>query len=218
VSSDEAAVTSDEAAVSVAVAVRGLMDAVVLTDADDATLLEVATQVSALTELLSTGLRTEMLWGDTEGMMRGLRPFSPVIGPANPAAPPMLVRMCEDGSVVGEVTMRAIHEGPPGAVHGGWVAALLDQLLGHANAAVGVGGMTAELTVRYRRPTPYGVPLEVRARSDRVDGRRVEASGEVVADGIVTASAKGLFLRPSPERIAEMGQALVGRLEPSGGE
>jgi acyl-CoA thioesterase FadM len=84
------------------------------------------------------------------------------------------------------------------------VATLLDQLLGHANAAAGVGGFTAELTIRYRRPTPYNVPLTIRARTDRVDGRRVHASGEIVADGVVTAEASGLFLMPTGRRLEEV--------------
>src|SRR5206468_5427389 len=101
--------------------------------------------------------------------------------------------------------------GPPAVVHGGWVATLLDQLLGHANAAAGVGGFTAELTVRYRRPTPYGVPLTIRARTDSVDGRRVHASGEIVADGVVTAEASGLFLTPKKERLDELHETMSAR-------
>jgi uncharacterized protein (TIGR00369 family) len=129
-------------------------------------------------------------------MRRGERPYSPVIGVANPIAPPLAVRVLDDASVVGECTMRQIHEGPPGAVHGGWVATLLDQLLGHATAASGHAGFTAELTVRYRRPTPYGVPLTLRGRTDDVDGRRVRASAEIVVDDVVTAEASALFLKP----------------------
>jgi uncharacterized protein (TIGR00369 family) len=114
----------------------------------------------------------------------------------------MTVTVLPDRSVVGEVTMRPIHEGPPGAVHGGWVASLLDQLLGHANAAAGAVGMTAELSVRYRRPTPHGVPLTLRARTDAVEGRRVHASGEIVVDGVVTAQASAVFVRASAARLA----------------
>jgi acyl-coenzyme A thioesterase PaaI-like protein len=144
-------------------------------------------------------------------MVRGHRPYSPVIGVVNPVAPPLVVRALEDRSVEGRVTMRAIHEGPPGAVHGGWVAALLDQMLGHANAAAGAHGMTAELTIRYRRPTPYGVALLLRARTDSVDGRQVRCSGEVEADGVVTAEATALFIRPSADQLAKAAQQFAPR-------
>ncbi|HET6818048.1 MAG TPA: PaaI family thioesterase [Mycobacteriales bacterium] len=200
------AAAGDAAAVELAESVRRLMQSAVLTTVDDDTRRDVAAQIDDLTKHLSEQSRDTMPWPDPESMRRGHRPYSPVIGAANPIAPPMTVRTLEDGSVVGEATMRPIHEGPPAVVHGGWVATLLDQLLGHANAAAGVGGFTAELTVRYRRPTPYDVPLTVRARTDSVDGRRVRASGEIVADGVVTAEASGLFLMPSEERLAEVAQ------------
>jgi len=176
------------------------MDAAVLTAADDDERTLVAKEIEAIAERLhDAGLRESMQSRDVESMRRGERPYSPVIGQANPIAPPLTVRMQDDATVVGECTMRQIHEGPPGAVHGGWVATLLDQLLGHATAASGHPGFTAELTVRYRKPTPYGVPLTLRGRTDEVDGRRVRASAEIVVDDVVTAEAKALFLKPSKE-------------------
>ncbi len=156
-------------------------------------------------------MRETMPWPDPDAMRRAERPYSPVIGVANALAPPLVVQPLDDGTVVGECVLRSIHEGPPGAVHGGSVATLLDQVLGHANAAAGVGGYTAELTVRYRRPTPYGVPLSVRARTDSVEGRRVRSSGEIVADGVVTAEAEGLFLMPSPERVEALREVVESR-------
>jgi acyl-coenzyme A thioesterase PaaI-like protein len=203
---------SERPAVQLADAVRRLMESSVLTEADDATVWEIADELHVISgRLADGGLRDTMPWPDEESMRRGHRPYSPVIGAANPIAPPMTVRVLEDSSVEGECTMRAIHEGPPGVLHGGWVATLLDQLLGHANAAAGVGGFTAELTVRYRKPTPYGVPLTVRARTDSVDGRRVHASGEIVADGVVTAEARGLFLMPSEDRVTELRETVAAR-------
>ena len=196
---------SDEPAVTLGAAVRRMMDAAVLTQAGADVVTSVTKELDALTEqLIGDGTRAAMPWPDPQSMRRGYRPFSPVIGAANPIAPPLEIRVCDDSSVLGEVTMRPIHEGPPGVVHGGWVASLLDQLLGHANAAAGVGGFTAELTVRYRRPTPYDVPLVLRARTDRVDGRSVYASGEIVVDGHVTAEATGLFRMPTGERLARV--------------
>ena len=205
---------SDEA-VALAAAVRRLMNVAVLTESDD--LATAAEEVNAIADRLEAhGTREAMPWPDPESMRRGHRPFSPVIGDANPIAPPMRVRQCEDGSVIGEATMRPIHEGPPGVVHGGWVASLLDQLLGHANAAAGVGGFTAQLTVRYRRPTPYDVPLLLRARTDSVEGRTVTSSGEIVADGVVTAEASGVFKMPSPQRVAALQESLQSRTAAAG--
>lgn len=197
----------EDAATRLADATRLLMDAVVRTDIDDAERLAAADAIEQLALELSASLRDTMPWPAPDAMRRGVRPHSPVIGRANPYAPPMTVEPAPDGGVEGVVTMQPIHEGPPGAVHGGLVATLLDQMLGHAIAAAGVGGMTAELTVRYRRPTPYGVPLVVRARHERTDGRRIYARGELLAGDTVTAEAEGLFIRVSADRVARFLQA-----------
>jgi acyl-coenzyme A thioesterase PaaI-like protein len=193
-------------------AVRDLMDATVLTETADEDRRTLAAEVDAMVQRLrAAGVRGHMLRPDSDGMRRGERPFSPVIGTANPIAPPMTVRVLDDCSVEGSVTLRPIHEGPPDAVHGGWVATVLDQLLGHANAAAGVPSYTVQLTVRYRRPTPYGVPLTLRARTDDVEGRRVLTSGEIIVDGVVTAEASAVFKRPSERRIARLQETLDAR-------
>ena len=195
----------DGTAEALAGAIRRLMDTVVVTSADDAELRAAIEAISQVTDALAGAddelLRPAMPWATTERMQRGDRPHNPVMGPANPLAPPLSIEILADRSILSEVTMRPIHEGPPGTVHGGWVAALFDQLLGVANIVNGTAGMTAELKVRYRRSTPLGVPLVLRARIDEVDGRRTYASGEIVADGVVTAEATGLFISPTAERV-----------------
>jgi len=104
-------------------AVRRLMDAAVLTAAEDDERTLAAKEIEAIAARLEdAGLRETMQSRDLESMRRGERPYSPVIGTANPIAPPLTVRMLDDATVVGECTMRQIHEGPPGAVHGGWVS------------------------------------------------------------------------------------------------
>jgi acyl-coenzyme A thioesterase PaaI-like protein len=198
----------DGASETLAFALRRLMNAAVVTGADDDRMLAVAAQIDTLTATLSGPdgelLREQMPWPEMSRLSRGDRAHNPVVGRANPLAPPMWVKALPDNSVVSEITMGVIHEGPAGALHGGWVASLLDQLLGAANTVAHQGGMTAELTIRYRRATPVGVPLTLRARTDSSDGRRIYASGEIVADGVVTAEAKGLFIRPSTSTMDKL--------------
>jgi acyl-coenzyme A thioesterase PaaI-like protein len=212
-----AAARHDGLAEALAESLRRLMDAAVLTTATDSELRAVVTAVETISALLEGAdgerLREGVPWPEPERMHRGDVPHNPVIGRANPLAPPMPIRVLADKSVVSEITMRPIHEGPPGALHGGWVASLLDQLLGMANAAAGVGGMTAELTIRYRKGTPLNVPLTISARTDSVDGRKVYASGEIVADGVVTAEATGVFIQPSPGRAAAVKRVLDDRAD-----
>jgi acyl-coenzyme A thioesterase PaaI-like protein len=193
------------------------MDAAVVTSAGNDELRAAIEAIDAVTLRLEGTdgalLRAAMPWPPPEQMRRGDRAHNPVIGAANPIAPPMAIRVLDDNSVISEITMRPIHEGPPGAVHGGWVASLLDQLLGVANTIVNIGGVTAELTVRYRRATPYGVPLTIRARTDSAEGRKIFASGEILADGVVTAEARGVFIRPSAQRFAQLQQVVKDRTE-----
>jgi predicted thioesterase len=57
--------------------------------------------------------------------------------------------------------------------------------------------MTATLELRYRRPTPLGVPLTVEAKASRVEGRKIYASGTIAGpDGRVTVEATAMFVTP----------------------
>src|SRR5260221_1178917 len=68
-------------------------------------------------------------------------PYSPVVGPLNAIAPPVVFRF--DGErLTGSGTLAAPYTGPPGTVHGGVVALVLDELLGATNACLGLGAYT----------------------------------------------------------------------------
>lgn len=125
---------------------------------------------------------------------------SPQVGPLNPLAPP--IRITIDGtSISGEVTYGAAYEGPPGCVHGGFIAAAFDEVLGLTQAMSGSPGMTARLTVQYRSPTPLHQPLRFVGDIDRVDGRKIHVTGQlrVVADDRLCAEAEGLFIAMNPQ-------------------
>jgi acyl-coenzyme A thioesterase PaaI-like protein len=119
--------------------------------------------------------------------------LSPFIGRANPLAPPISLRL-EGDVVVGEVVFGSAYEGPPGCVHGGYVAAAFDELLGATQSLSGAPGMTGTLTVRYRSPTPLLTPLVMRGRIREVEGRKIFAEGTVHADDRLCAEAEGIFI------------------------
>ncbi|MER6987837.1 PaaI family thioesterase [Saccharopolyspora hirsuta] len=118
----------------------------------------------------------------------------PVTGPENAIAPPLHLTARADGSVRGVLTLGLPYQGPPGHVHGGISALLLDHALGVANHRAGLPGMTAELTLRYHRPTPLFEPLTVTARQVAADGRKIRTTGAIEARGEVCVSAEGLFI------------------------
>jgi len=118
---------------------------------------------------------------------------SPVIGLANPLAPPL--RLWLDGEAVhGEAIFGGAYEGPPGYVHGGWLAAAFDDVLGATQSATDRPGMTAGLRVRFRRPVPLHRPIHFRGRLVRVEGRRIYASATAHVEDTRCAEADGLFI------------------------
>jgi acyl-coenzyme A thioesterase PaaI-like protein len=86
------------------------------------------------------------------------------------------------------------HTGPPGTVHGGWVAFAFDEVFGWATVHAGYPSMTGRLTIRYRKPTPIGVPVEFLVEPPRVAGKVVHLHATLTADGTITAEAEGLFV------------------------
>ncbi|MFZ4718325.1 MAG: PaaI family thioesterase [Ilumatobacteraceae bacterium] len=125
---------------------------------------------------------------------------SPLVGPLNPLAPP-IVMTAEGTKVTGEVTFGGAYEGPPGCVHGGFIAAAFDEVLGFAQGLSGNPGMTANLSIDYRSPTPLREPLRLVGDIDRIEGRKIFVRGELrtVADDRLCAEARALFLSMPPE-------------------
>jgi len=121
--------------------------------------------------------------------------LNPVAGISNPLAAPLKVWIA-DGVAHGRATMGWSYEGPPGSVHGGFVAALFDQFMGVAQAIGGQPGMTGTLTTRYHRRTPLNTELCLRGWVDRTEGRKTFVRAEIRADDTLTASCDGVFVQP----------------------
>jgi acyl-coenzyme A thioesterase PaaI-like protein len=128
---------------------------------------------------------------------------SPIMGLANPIAPRMRIEWGGD-KVIMRGTFGSAYEGPPGSVHGGWVAATFDEVLGMAQSLGGQPGMTGTLTIKYRNPTPLHRELRFEGTLDRVDGRKIFTSGRCYDGDLLTAEAEGLFIRVDFSRIAEL--------------
>jgi uncharacterized protein (TIGR00369 family) len=177
--------------------VRELTEVVIFTDVDAAEIAAVSEQVEALTARLSVARRRTPPVAHLDGSGAPRQLASPVTGLLNPIAPPLEFVVGSDGTVSTEFTLSAVYEGPPGLVHGGVSAMVLDQLLGAAAMANGTPGMTATLTMRYRRPTPHGVPLVAEAKTTRVEGRKTFVDGRIIdPDGAPTVEATGMFVMP----------------------
>lgn len=89
-------------------------------------------------------------------------------------------------------------QGYQGIVHGGIVATLLDEVMARLVWLVlAAPAATARLEVRYRRPAPVGVPIEVRGWITEQRGERVftTAAEARLADGTLLAEATALVMR-----------------------
>jgi acyl-coenzyme A thioesterase PaaI-like protein len=120
---------------------------------------------------------------------------SGISGRSNPLAPPLRIRLDGDRTV-GAAIYGDAYEGPPGCLHGGFVAAAFDDLLGCAQMASGTAGFTGTLTIRMRKPTPLHTRIDYEAGVTRVSGRRIVCWGRSTADDQLLAEAEGIFITP----------------------
>ena len=135
-----------------------------------------------------------------------LFPYSPVVGRGNPIAPPVEFRV--EGQVVqGRARFGAQYCGPPNHVHGGVVAAVMDELLGSVNVINDLGAMTGTLKVRYSRPTPLFEEIRMEGRMAGTDGRKVFARGEMWHGENLLAEAEGVFIKVDDNFRSKMGWA-----------
>jgi acyl-coenzyme A thioesterase PaaI-like protein len=176
--------------------VRALIDATIRSEADADAVATAKAQIDAATAILRrqqldgpfgvrfTAQGDRMPWGNA------------VIGLRNPVAPPLAVRRNADGSVFADVVLGAAYEGPPGHVHGGVAALLLDHVLGESASPATSPRLTGTISIRYLRPTQLGARLRIEAAVVRTEGVKAFAAGLISdADG-PTVQAEGVFIRP----------------------
>src|SRR3954451_6714239 len=123
-------------------------------------------------------------------------------GGANPTSVEMDVRYDGD-EIIADVVLGRAFEGAPGRAHGGIVAAAFDDVTGFVIAQIHEPAFTGELTVRYLAPVPVDAPLEIRARLDGRERRKLFLSGEVRADGQVIATCRAIYITVDPSVFAQ---------------
>jgi acyl-coenzyme A thioesterase PaaI-like protein len=119
-----------------------------------------------------------------------------VCGVENPVGLHMAFYDQAGGSVVSEVTVPDRYQGYPGVVHGGIIAAMLDEVAGRAAMQGDTTRfmMTAKLEIRYRKPVPIDQPLHLVGRLEKRRGRLTIVHGEVrLPDGSLGAEAEALL-------------------------
>lgn len=160
--------------------------------------------------------RSPRYFPDPEGDPQDFFSASPVIGFANPVAPPVLLK-AHGGELRGSAWFDYQYEGPPGYVHGGVIAKVFDELLGSANILAGHPAMTGTLTIRYRRPTPLRAPIRMEARFVSRNGRRIKTYAAMYHEDTLTAEADGVFVSVPPKSARAAKPGPRGRRGPDQG-
>lgn len=175
--------------------VRDLVDATIRTEVDADEVAAVTALIDAATQRLRarqidgafgvqyTTAGDRMAWGN------------PVVGVRNPIAPPLVIERDVSGAAFTDFVMGAPYEGPPGHLHGGISALVLDHVLGEASSDGATPKFTGTITMRYLRPTRLG-RLHAEARVDRTDGVKTYVVGHLADDEGVTVEADGVFIKP----------------------
>jgi acyl-coenzyme A thioesterase PaaI-like protein len=176
--------------------VRRLVDISIRTTADPAAIAEAKRKIDSAADELSASAQPGPF-----GVQRGpdgstIAWGNAVVGLRNPVAPPLVVHREPDGQVWSEFVLGAPYEGPPGHVHGGVCALILDHVLGATAHQPLRPAYTGTLILRYLRKTELGRPLRAEAHVERVDGAKTFSTGLIADDEGPTVEAEGIFIHP----------------------
>ena len=154
--------------------------------------LRQAQQVTGLVDMAKRGQR-----GTIDDVMGEL---VSVGGRSHPCSPELRWQEASN-RITGTVKFSQAFEGPPGHVHGGWVASVLDHLMGMTHVRTGHPGMTGGLSVRYLKPTPLNQRIGVSAQATELDDKRTEVNAEMRFGETTTATAEAIFVRVDREKF-----------------
>lgn len=215
-------VADDDPRSRLAAAIRPIITMLVASSFEDGDLEEATAAVEEVRATLASraGPKRARQHPDVARHAQEIFPTSPIIGMANPVAPPVAVRIVDgpEGGyreIHGEAWFDWQYEGPPSCVHGGVIAETFDEMLGAACIVAGHPGMTGTLTVRYRKPTPLRSPLRLEARCTSHEGRKVLAWAGLYRDDVLTAEAEGIFIEVRPQQILAIAEGNIDSADPA---
>jgi acyl-coenzyme A thioesterase PaaI-like protein len=179
-------------------------------DADDAILTEIAdTAVTLARRVDETPARDrlQLMRRGIEASLMGLGFEDRAVGGrSNPTAVELDVPYDAaetGGEIIADVVLRRAFEGAPGRAHGGIVAAAFDDVTGFVIAQLQEPAFTGELTVRYLAPVPVDEALEIRARLDGRERRKLFISGEVRVGDAIIATCRAIYITVDPGLFAQ---------------
>ena len=122
------------------------------------------------------------------------------IGAFNPCFPEYEFDRIDTETAAGRVTFPVVYEGPPGLVHGGFLAVFFDCVIQHQNCATELSGKTRSLNVKFRRPTPILTELRFDITRTQED-RGVTSTARLLLDDEVLCIGEATTLALSPDQL-----------------
>jgi acyl-coenzyme A thioesterase PaaI-like protein len=174
-------------------ALRAFLDAVSAAAPDAATTASLAADLNAWTEKL-----TPMAVGERKQIFARRLDLP---GRGQTMAPNLIVTGGDHDSVRGTVVFGRYYLGGGGAVHGGAIPLLFDEVLGRlSNSGGRPSSRTAYLHTDFRSITPVGVQLDVRGWFVSEHGRKRVLRAEIRHGATLCAEAEGLFIVLRPDQ------------------
>jgi hypothetical protein len=137
---------------------------------------------------------------DEDGSRRVYLDHATDIGAFNPCFPEYRFDHLDAETALGQATFPLVYEGPPGLVHGGFLAVFFDCVIQHQNCLVGLSGKTRSLNVAFRRPTPVLTDLRFDITRSEVE-RGITSTARLLLDDEVLCIGEVNTLAQTPDKL-----------------
>ncbi|HUB58413.1 MAG TPA: hypothetical protein VMB04_24990 [Mycobacterium sp.] len=137
---------------------------------------------------------------DEDGSRRVYLDHATDIGAFNSCFPEYRFDHLDAQTASGRVAFPLVYEGPPGLVHGGFLAVFFDCVMQHQNCLAGLSGKTRFLNVKFRRPTPVLTELRFDITRSQVD-RGITSTARLLLDDEVLCVGEVETLALPPDKL-----------------
>jgi hypothetical protein len=189
--------------VAAAGAIRRLSSLLLSLEHAHPTVDAILTQISDWERELSAAVPPDSaprIGSDDDGSRRIYLDHATDIGAFNPCFPEYHFEHFDAETASGRVAFPLVYEGPPGLVHGGFLAVFFDCVMQHQNCLAGLSGKTRSLKVTFRRPTPVLTDLRFDIVRSEVE-RGITSTARLLLDDEVLCIGEVNTLAQTPDKL-----------------
>ena len=189
--------------VAAAGAIRRLSSLLLSLEHAHPTVDAILTQISDWERELSAAVPPDSaprIGSDDDGSRRIYLDHATDIGAFNPCFPEYHFDQFDAETASGRVAFPLVYEGPPGLVHGGFLAVFFDCVMQHQNCLAGLSGKTRSLKVTFRRPTPVLTDLRFDIARSEVE-RGITSTARLLLDDEVLCIGEVNTLAQTPDKL-----------------